>query len=40
VRHLQGQVVDGEVDHGEASNFALMDFERDEGKTWPAARER
>ena len=25
------QVVDGEVDHGEASAFALMDFERDEG---------
>jgi phenol hydroxylase P5 protein len=27
------QVTDGEVDHGEASPFALMDFERDEGKT-------
>ena len=27
------QVVDGEVDHGEASTFALMDFEREEGKT-------
>ena len=27
------QVVDGEVDHGEASSFALMDFERTEGKT-------
>ena len=26
------QVVDGEVDLGEASPFALMDFERDEGK--------
>lgn len=26
-------VVDGEVDHGEASPFALMDFEREEGKT-------
>ncbi|MCB1889665.1 MAG: 2Fe-2S iron-sulfur cluster binding domain-containing protein [Rhodocyclaceae bacterium] len=26
-------VLDGEVDHGEASSFALMDFERDEGKT-------
>ena len=26
-------VVDGEVDHGEASSFALMDFEREEGKT-------
>lgn len=27
------EVVDGEVDHGEASNFALMDYEREEGKT-------
>lgn len=26
-------VLDGEVDHGDASAFALMDFERDEGKT-------
>lgn len=26
------QVRDGEVDHGEASSFALMDFEREEGK--------
>jgi phenol hydroxylase P5 protein len=26
------EVVDGEVDHGEASNFALMDYEREEGK--------
>lgn len=26
------QVVDGEVDQGEASSFALMDFEREEGK--------
>ncbi|MCA0176846.1 MAG: 2Fe-2S iron-sulfur cluster binding domain-containing protein [Proteobacteria bacterium] len=26
------QVVDGEIEHGEASNFALMDYERDEGK--------
>ena len=26
-------VRDGEVEHGEASPFALMDFERDEGKT-------
>jgi phenol hydroxylase P5 protein len=26
------QVTDGEVDHGEASTFALMDFEREEGK--------
>ncbi|MCB1887144.1 MAG: 2Fe-2S iron-sulfur cluster binding domain-containing protein [Rhodocyclaceae bacterium] len=25
-------IVDGEVEHGEASSFALMDFERDEGK--------
>ena len=25
------QVVDGEIDHGEASPFALMDFERSEG---------
>jgi phenol hydroxylase P5 protein len=25
------QVVEGEVDHGQASSFALMDFERDEG---------
>ncbi len=25
-------VIDGEVEHGEASNFALMDYERDEGK--------
>jgi phenol hydroxylase P5 protein len=25
------QVVDGEIEHGEASPFALMDFERDEG---------
>lgn len=27
------QVLDGEVDHGEASTFALMDFEREEMKT-------
>lgn len=27
------QVTDGEVDHGEASTFALMDFEREEGMT-------
>lgn len=26
-------VLDGEVEHGEASPFALMDFEREEGKT-------
>lgn len=26
------QVVDGEIDHGEASTFALMDFEREEQK--------
>lgn len=28
----KAEVLDGEVDHGEASGFALMDFERDEGK--------
>lgn len=27
------QVVDGDIEHGEASPFALMDFERDERKT-------
>jgi phenol hydroxylase P5 protein len=27
------EVLDGDVDHGEASPFALMDFERDEGWT-------
>lgn len=27
------QVLDGEVEHGEASNFALMDYERDNGMT-------
>ncbi|MCL2656229.1 MAG: 2Fe-2S iron-sulfur cluster-binding protein [Betaproteobacteria bacterium] len=26
-------ITDGEVDHGSASNFALMDYEREEGKT-------
>lgn len=26
------QVLEGEIDQGEASNFALMDFEREEGK--------
>lgn len=26
------QITDGEVDHGESTSFALMDFERDEGK--------
>ena len=26
------EVTDGEVDHGEASNFALMDYEREEGQ--------
>ena len=25
------QVIDGEIDHGAASNFALMDFEREDG---------
>lgn len=29
----KAEVLEGEVDHGEASSFALMDFERDEGKT-------
>ena len=28
----KAEVLEGEVDHGEASSFALMDFERDEGK--------
>jgi phenol/toluene 2-monooxygenase (NADH) P5/A5 len=28
----KAEVLDGDVDHGEASAFALMDFERDEGK--------
>lgn len=27
------EVLEGEIEHGEASSFALMDFERDEGKT-------
>ena len=27
------EVLDGDVDHGEASAFALLDSERDEGKT-------
>src|SRR5690606_686890 len=27
------EVLEGEVDHGGASPFALMDFERDDGKT-------
>lgn len=27
------EVLDGDFDHGDASSFALMDFERDEGKT-------
>ena len=27
------EVLDGEIDHGDASPFALMDMERDEGKT-------
>ncbi len=26
-------VLDGEIEHGDASSFALMDFEREEGKT-------
>lgn len=29
----KAEVIDGDVDHGAASSFALMDFERDEGKT-------
>ena len=28
----KAELLDGEVDHGDASAFALMDFERDEGK--------
>lgn len=27
------EVLEGDVDHGESSDFALMDYERDEGKT-------
>jgi len=27
------EVLDGDIDHGDASSFALMDFERSEGKT-------
>ena len=27
------QVLEGDVDHGEASNFSLMDYERDSGLT-------
>jgi hypothetical protein len=30
-------VLDGDVDHGDASSFALMDVERDEGKTLPCS---
>src|SRR3546814_8056536 len=33
-------VVNGEVDHGDASSFALMDFERDEGKTLARSEEQ
>ncbi len=29
----KSEILEGEVDHGEASAFALMDFERDAGKT-------
>lgn len=29
------EVLDGEVDHGDASPFALMDFERDDGRLLP-----
>jgi phenol hydroxylase P5 protein len=28
----KAEVIDGDVDHGDSSAFALMDFERDEGK--------
>lgn len=31
----KSEVLEGEVDHGEASPFALMDFERDDGMTLP-----
>ena len=31
----KAEILEGEVDQGEASSFALMDFERDEGKTLP-----
>jgi phenol/toluene 2-monooxygenase (NADH) P5/A5 len=31
----KAEVLDGEVDHGDSSSFALMDFERDEGKVLP-----
>ncbi len=31
----KAEVVHGDVDHGEASSFALMDFERDDGKVLP-----
>ena len=33
----KADVLDGDVDHGAASSFALMDFERDEGKLLPCA---
>lgn len=28
----KAEILDGDVDHGDSSSFALMDFERDEGK--------
>jgi phenol hydroxylase P5 protein len=31
----KAEVLDGDVDHGDASPYALMDFERDEGKLLP-----
>ena len=31
----KAEVLDGDVDHGAASSFALMDYERDEGKLLP-----
>ena len=36
----KAEVLDGDVDHGAASTFALMDYERDEGKLLPAWRAR
>ena len=33
VRTCKIEVLEGEVEHNEASAFALMDMERDEGKT-------
>lgn len=33
----KAEILDGEVDHGDSSSFALMDFERDEGKFLPCS---